>query len=167
MVYGQLSTKGSIVFSAIKNTYKKSEAAVVVQKLLEQVISQFPHMNWRTGEPAAEVANVYVGALFTARPDMVNGHYGVRPHKVTFAAASIACGLVMTQNSEQLAKFQQATYAALCIILGHTQSAGSLYKFNSVDSSLLEYASAVLGDFSEQASSTPLAGQLAGIGLMD
>jgi hypothetical protein len=77
------------MFSAIKDNYRKSQAAVMVQELLEL------NSNGRNllGSPAA-LANVAVGQVWDQKPELFGGKRGQRPHNQSVAAIALAHGMV-------------------------------------------------------------------------
>lgn len=69
------------LFGGIKNTYKKSEAAVVVQNLLEmQVKAGMVDLD------PASTATKLIDAVWTDSPHMFDGRFGQRPHKISAAS---------------------------------------------------------------------------------
>lgn len=73
------------LFGGIKDTYKKSEAAVVVQNLLE--------MQQKSGlfdsDPASSATSL-VDAVWTKNPHIFDGRFGQRPHKISLAASAFS-----------------------------------------------------------------------------
>lgn len=128
------------LFSGIKNNYKKSEAAVVVQNLLEhqQKIGLFD------ANPGSTATRL-VGDLWDARPDIFNGNFGQRPHKLTVAAAALASGLRSQWPNES---DRNAILVCLGIVLSEVERNGSLYPFNGVDERLIALS---LARFQEEA----------------
>ena len=133
------------VFGAIKNTYKKSEAAVVVQNVLE--------ISVRTGlggsiEACAKLANRLVAIVWDERPDLYSGKFGQRPHKISVAAAALAEGVK--------ANPLPALSFALGNVLSEVETNGRLYPLNSVDHVLIEEAVAVFRAAAEILNEDPL-----------
>lgn len=120
------------LFGAVKSTWKKSEAATVVQNLLEQ---QAQH-GFFTSDPA-KTATLLVAKVWDHKPDVFNGKFGQRPHKLSVAA--IALSFAIDNLSPQY-----DDYAALIIALGNLlqelETNGSLYPLNSIDNELLKGA---------------------------
>lgn len=73
------------LFSGIKNTFKQSEAAVVVQSLLEHQAS----LGLYDGDPVRHATQI-IDSVWRAKPDILNGNFGHRPHKISFAAFALA-----------------------------------------------------------------------------
>lgn len=69
------------MLSRMKNNWKKSEAAVIVQQLLErkEAVGLF------TGD-SATTANSIVAIGWEQMPDVFSGKFGKRPHKISVAA---------------------------------------------------------------------------------
>lgn len=122
------------LFSGIKNTYQKSIAAVVVQNLLEH---QAKAENF-DGDPAS-VANKLVAEVWDHKPDIFNGKFGQRPHKLAVAAAALANGIHMFEESDSN---RNALILSLGNILSEIEVNGRLYPLNSLDHQLLEDAQA-------------------------
>ena len=82
-----MKIQGAIMgfFSAIKNRYKKSEAAVVAQNLLE-LQSKICFYD----KDPAEVANILISNVWDKMPNVFEGKYGRRPHKINIAALAFA-----------------------------------------------------------------------------
>jgi len=154
------------VIKWIVNTYRKSEAAVVVQNLLEEQGKNGMAAGIRNYNPA-EIANALVESVFRARMDYFNGHYGYRPHKIVFAAAALAHGISNAKSSPPpLGPLYSQLLFSLTAILSHLERDGQLYRFNSIDATLIKFAVGILEDASNAASSSPLGKQLAEAGLM-
>jgi len=155
------------LFSWFVNTVKKSQAAVVVQSLLEDQQRRGFASGIAEYDPAG-LANVFVGAVFNARTDYFNGHYGYRPHKIVFAAAALAGGLrtVKDAPTEQMKVLYTPVLMALGEVLGHLEASGHLYRFNKIDETLIAYAVGTLDDISNEAAQSPLGNQLQSAGLI-
>lgn len=95
------------LFSGIKDNYKKSEAAVVVQKLLE--IQANAGM---LSLPPAGLATKLVDAVWSERPAVFGGKYGQRPFKMSVAATALANGVLMFED-------EMTTRNALLLSLGN------------------------------------------------
>ncbi|RCW85444.1 hypothetical protein [Phyllobacterium bourgognense] len=132
------------MFGAIKNTYKMSEAAVVVQNLLQ--IS----LRAGLGNPAADcaqMANNMVAIAWKDRPDLFSGKFGQRPHKISVAAAALAEGVKI--------KPLPGVILALGNLLTEVETNGRLYPLHSVDHVLIEEALKVFLSAAEE-QRTPL-----------
>ncbi|MCL5668515.1 MAG: hypothetical protein M1392_00605 [Gammaproteobacteria bacterium] len=119
------------LFSGIKSNYKKSEAAVVVQNLLEhyELLDLGPSL----------MANKLVAAIWEEKPDVFSGKFGQRPHKLTVAAAALANGIHLFEKND----LNRSVLAlSLGTILSEIEVNGGLYPLNSLDRQLLEEAQA-------------------------
>lgn len=128
------------LFSGLKSTYKKSEAAVVVQNLLEHQgkVGMF------TGDPG-KTATAMVASVWRAKPAVFDGSFGQRPHKLSVAAAALANAITaLTQDSPHRAGIG----IALGNLLSHLEVNGSLYPFNGIDQKLVETSLAVFLELS-------------------
>ncbi|EMP54245.1 hypothetical protein MSNKSG1_16741 [Marinobacter santoriniensis NKSG1] len=123
------------IFRSLKSTIEKSKAAVVVQNLLEHQM----HMGFLDVRPAA-LANQLVAEAWDARPDIFNGKFGQRPHKITVAACALAQGIDYLEPGSMV---RSALGIALGNILAELDTNGRLYPLNSLDHQLLEEATAI------------------------
>ena len=118
-------------FSGVKDTFKKSEAAVLVQKLLEQQVAQ-----GNIQFDPAPLANKLVSSIWNDKPDIFSGKFGQRPHKITTAALALLLAI-----ETQPADFRNP---AFLLSLGHLLSEleinGRLYPLNTMDEELLQGA---------------------------
>ncbi|MCC3306047.1 hypothetical protein [Sneathiella sp. HT1-7] len=140
-------------FSGIINTYKKSEAAVVVQKLLE--------IQANAGlfdKDCGAYAGVLVDAIWSAKPAIFNGSFGQRPFKLTVAATALANGLSHISGHTSQVRSDTSTRDALVLSLGNIfleiETNGQLYPLNSLDHQLLESAMATYIEISEEVTNT-------------
>jgi hypothetical protein len=136
------------LLSGIKNTYKKSEAAAVVQTLLKYQ-SDIGTLNL----DSVRLANKLVGLVWDSKPDIFNGKFGQRPHKITVAAFALANGIDLVARDKQN---QNALAIALSTILSEVETNGRLYPFNSLDYQLLETSMAIFLEFSKELEESPL-----------
>jgi len=122
-------------FSGIKDNYKKSEAAVVVQNLLEiqAKIGYFGH------DPA-QSANALVQSAWDEKPDIFSGKFGQRPHKLAVAAIALSRGLSLSHQNDP---HRMALLASLGKVLAEAHTNSGFYPFNNLDSTLLEAAGEV------------------------
>lgn len=120
------------LFSAVKDTYCKSEAAVVVQNLLTM---QFDARIFN-GDPAKE-ANKLVGNVWDFKPDVFSGGFGKRPHKITIAACALAFGIPKYKSTDTN---RSALLISLGNVLSEIEKNGRLYGLNPIDMTLIEDA---------------------------
>lgn len=123
------------IFSRIKDNYKKSEAAVVVQNLLEiqAKIGYFGH------DPA-KFATVLIQSAWDEKPDIFGGKFGQRPHKLAVAAIALSRGLSLCRHDDP---HRMALLASLGKVLAEVHTNAGFYPFNNLDSTLLEAAGEV------------------------
>ena len=136
------------LFKGIKNTYKKSEAAVLVQNLLE--------MQAKVGifnEDPASSATLLVDAVWMKTPHLFDGRFGQRPHKLSLAAASFS-------NAIQGLKIGSSNSNVFVVCLGNVLNEvevnGRLYPLNSLDMEILEGAMSVMIEASEAFEQSPM-----------
>lgn len=120
------------MFGGVINRYKKAEAAVVIENLLTDVVSQ----PLEATTPAA-MANQLVRRVWDSRPDIFEGKFGRRPLKLSIAACALASGL----DCFPVGSINRATLTvALGIVMGEIGVNGRLYDFGSADLMLIEFA---------------------------
>lgn len=120
-------------FSGIYNIYKKTEAAVIVQNLLQMQTCAL------IGDLDPKItANELVSLAWELKPDIFGGRFGQRPHKITSASYALALGL-------DLYKYRTMNKVAILNSLGNIireiGANGSLYPLNSLDIQLIEILS--------------------------
>lgn len=130
------------LFGGIISTFKKSEAAIVVQNLL----SHQAKIGLFAKDPA-EIATILISNVWNAKPDIFNGKFGKRPHKLSTAAAALSREIAgMDFDHPDFASFQ------ICLgnILREYDTNGGLYSLSNIDHSLLKVALETLISKSEQ-----------------
>jgi hypothetical protein len=120
------------MFSAIKSTFKKSEAAVVIQNLL----SDHKARGACEGDPAF-IATKLISLVWDQKPDLFNGKFGQRPHKLSVAAIALAQGLNGFAYNRDM---QLACLNSLGTILDQLNVNGQFYKLNAIDDALISEA---------------------------
>ena len=136
------------LFSGIKNTFKKSEAAVVIQNMLEEL----KHMGLFDSDPA-KVANKMVEAAWDSRPEVFNGTHGERPHKLALAAYSFAYTINKLDRDSQTRATLQIPFGKLMLELLKN---GKAYPFNELDTILIEGAAGLFHQLMEEMNNDPL-----------
>lgn len=131
------------IFKSIKDNYKKSEAAILVQNLLEEASRAFMFQG-----DAATVANMVVGQAWEEFASLLDGRNGFRPHKLSVAAISLARAIDLDDADQMLS--QSHTFA-FCLgkIIGEVEQNGGRYPLTALDMALLEKASTRFGEFAE------------------
>jgi len=133
-------------FTGIRNKWRKSQAAVVVQNLLElQVKSDF-----YVSDPVL-LANKLVGQVWDQKPDIYNGKFGQRPHRITVAAVALANGIDSCNDTDLN---RMALIMSLLAVIAEIRRNGRLYPLNSLDDQLIEYALSVFMEVSRKMSET-------------
>ncbi len=146
------------LFSGIKNTYKKSEAAVVVQNVLEDA----KRIGVFDSDPA-KVANKMIEAAWSSRPDVFDGSYGVRPHKVAVAAFSFAYAIA---NAPKPGVLRSTLFYPFSKLMIEIERNADFFPFNNIDNKLLSTAVSIHRDLIKEMESDPsgeLTNQLEGI----
>lgn len=120
------------LFDGIKNTYKKSEAAAVLQNLLEDL--------QRSGlfdGPTAPTASFLIDTAWKSKPDIFNGKFGQHPHKLSAVAYTLAISTIPLDKNSAL---RNSLIIALGKVVQEVEANGSLYPFNRIDDTLLNTA---------------------------
>lgn len=130
------------LFSGIKNTYKKSEAAAVVQVFLEHQANA----GMLDLDPA-RLANKLVAMIWDSKPDVFSGKFGQRPHKISVAACAIANGLELFADGNMN---RNALMFSLGNILSEIETNGRLYPLNSLDHQLLETSMYIFAEITKE-----------------
>lgn len=136
------------LFGGVKDTYKKSEGAVVVQNLLE--------MQKRGGlfdSDPASTATSLVDAVWAKNPHLFDGRFGQRPHKISLAASAFSNAIEDFEHGNM-----NSHCFAMCLgnILNEVSVNGKLYPLNSLDTDLLDTAAQTFTQFSEKFATSPL-----------
>jgi hypothetical protein len=139
------------LFQTIKSNWKKSEAAVVIQNLLEH---QARHSLFGFAADPAKIANELVARIWDAKPDIFDGNFGQRPHKISVAAIALASAI---ENLPSTNSHYYAFAIALGQVLQEWETNGSFYPLNSIDNRLLNTA---LQTFSSLADDSQVADQV-------
>ncbi|HGM4734135.1 TPA: hypothetical protein ACKPYB_000652 [Stenotrophomonas maltophilia] len=122
-------------FSGIKDNFKKSEAAVCVQNLLEQQ----QRIGYFAGDPA-RIANALIQSAWDERPDVFGGKFGQRPHKIAVTAIALSKALSLSSESDPN---RFALLACLGAALSEAHTNAGFYPFNNLDMTLIEAAGEV------------------------
>lgn len=120
------------LFGLVKGIWKKSEAATIVQNLLEHQAK----CGLFTSDPA-KTATSLISKVWDSKPDIFNGNFGQRPHKLSVAAIALSSAIdnLSPQNNDYL-----ALVIALGNLLQEWETNGTLYPLNSVDNEFFKAA---------------------------
>lgn len=94
------------MFKSIKDQWKKAEAAAIIQTGLEDQ----NRLGYFTGDPA-KTANRIVLRAWDFQPEIYDGRFGVRPHKLTIAVTSLILAV------EETGPYHEQT-PSLMLVLG-------------------------------------------------
>lgn len=131
------------LFGEMKSTFKKREAAVVVEKLLEhQVNIGLFDLN------PAKLANELVKTAWETKSNVFEGKFGQRPHKITVASSALANGIELFDKVDPNRK-------ALILSLGNLlrkleTNERFFYPLNSLDHWVLEYPFSVFEEVTRE-----------------
>ena len=130
------------MFSRIKNNWKKSEAAVIIQQLLEQKAAA----GIFRGDPPT-VANSIIAVGWEQMPDVFSGRFGNRPHKISIAAFCLGYFTNIYDGDEQ-----NGAVLAICFIevMEEIQRHWQLYGLTSADEFVLEQPAQFFSDIQHQ-----------------
>ncbi|MDP9603352.1 UNVERIFIED_ORG: hypothetical protein J2W38_003141 [Variovorax paradoxus] len=131
------------LFSGVKVLVRKSEAAVIVQKLLERQVA----LGFLGADPAPSVlANKLVEVLWDRNPKIFNS--GTLPHKLSVAAAALSSGVnAMARAGNREAMLAMLT--SLGTVLMELIATGNRLSLHATDLYLIDQAEAVHRHFSE------------------
>ena len=132
------------IFSGFKDTLAKSQAAVVVQNLLEK----HQDLIGFSASPAA-LANKLVELSWASSPELFNGKAsGKRAHKVSIAAHALAAAAygASKKGNEQL---ESAFGLCLGEILRAVESSPQAFEFSDIDLRLLGRAQEVFVELAD------------------
>jgi hypothetical protein len=136
------------MFKRVKNNFKKAEAAVIVQNLLVEH-KEAGNLN----RDPAEVANALISAVWGQKPDLFEGRFGTRPHKIAVAASALANALEISYDWGQ---DRRALIGSFLTVMAEVQTNGGFYGLSGPDNVLLEYANGILARVTEEVEADPL-----------
>ena len=108
-----------------------SQAGVTVQNLLGL------HNFQEVSQNGAIVANKLVSAVYDESPRVVSGKAGLRPHKMSLAAAALAKGIIHFQDDPVAKPY---FFLSLGTLLLEISGKPNLYALTDVDHYILELA---------------------------
>lgn len=142
------------LFSGVKSLVRKSEAAAVVQKLLERQVT----LGFLGIDPSpGTLANKLVEVLWDRNPKIFNS--GTLPHKLSVAAAALSSGVnAMARAGDR--ETMQVLLTSLGTVLMELTATGDRLGLHATDLYLIEQAEAVRRHFSEDEGTRALSGDL-------
>ena len=123
------------IFSEFKSTFKKSESIL----LLKSMFDQHKSIGLLEDVNTEKLAERLVSDVWQSKPDIFDGAFGQRPHKMAVAAAALAYSLDNLEL-ERNRKIRLSIQINLGNLLSEIQTNGRLYPFNSLDVVLIESA---------------------------
>lgn len=127
------------MFKSIKDSYKKAEAAVVIENLLQM---QIDTGMFDTSVSIKELANKMIQNAWDVKPELLGGRFGTRPHKLSVAAFTVSVAIVSSgnSNSDSASHFQDVCFMMFGNIMNEIEVNGRLYNFSETDSVVIELA---------------------------
>lgn len=133
--------------SRISAGWRKSEGAVVVEKLLKN----FAQAGLFDSNPTA-VARKLVEQAWKARPEVFIGRFRQRPHSVIIAASALASGIELFAEDDPT---RTILFAALGQALSDAQRHGKTYRLGYADQKLFDEAMQVFAELQEDRAQMP------------
>lgn len=140
------------MFSALYSRLKKSQAAVVIENVLTDVVK----IRLEQTTPAI-MANYLIQRVWESKPDIFDGKFGKRPHKITVAACALASGLECFDSSSTN---RNALTLALGVVMNELNVNGGLYEVSTVDKTLIDFAANIFIEETDRLADSPLAQSL-------
>lgn len=127
------------MFKIIKDNFKKSEAAVMVDKLLQ---SQIDIGNFETKLVVKDLANTLVQQAWSLKPDLLGGRFGTRPHKlsVVIFTFSAAAAIENEDSFKKSSSLQDVCLIILSLLSNELKNNGRLYNLSQTDDVIIELA---------------------------
>ncbi len=131
-------------FSGIKNNIRKSEAAVLIQNLLENqaALGFFP----KTDPTPAEMANKLIQVVWDNNSGIAQSN--PLPHKMALAAVGLSSGVIAMDKAGNR-EILLALNFSLGQILLELNASGHRMKLHAIDIHLIDKAQGVYTHFSE------------------
>lgn len=124
--------------SAVKTRWQMSQAAVVIQNLLEH----YPKLGLAdTGVLPSKTATQLVAAVWDEMSDIFEGKLAPKPHKLSIAAISLASGFFTYEKNRPM---RVSLFWALGEIMREIETNAGAYNFHSLDEQLLRTANKAL-----------------------
>lgn len=142
------------LFSGIKNNFHKAQAATVAQTIIKQQSER--GLMECPPKLAGQMAHKLVEACWARQPDVYEGKFGQRPHKLTTAATAFATAALAVKRAE----LKLGMAMCLGIILTEVEQNRPMYPLNSMDDQLLTQAAEVFHEVTGEQANSPLASEL-------
>lgn len=113
------------MFSGLRTMWRLNAASLTVRNLLELHGCPF----------AKDISCRWVAEVNAQKPDLFNGRFGQRPHKISVAAVALAQGFTPEYNYAE-----GYAHKAMGTLLTEIAINGQLYAFNGIDHALFELA---------------------------
>jgi len=122
------------LFSRLGDVFRKSEAAVLIHKLLTMQGGPAP-----LATDPGRLAKRLVRTVWNTKPELFTAPSGQRPDKISVAAAALAFGFLGEEDEHT----QSALLSSLGQVLAEIEANAALYVFNAMDQQLLDGAARV------------------------
>ena len=131
-------------FSGIKENFRKSEAAAIIQGLLEKQagLGFFP----KNDPTPAEMANKLIQVVWDNNPGITKS--SILPHKISLASVGLSSGVIAMDKSGNRDILLALNFCLGQIIL-EINASGDRMKLNAIDLHLIDKAQGVYFHFSE------------------
>lgn len=130
------------LFSGFKDNLKKSEAAALVETLLER-----HQANFGLSVPPGQLANQLIDTTWRSAPQIFNGKLsGARPHRASVAAYALACAAHGVREKGTNEEMELALSMCLAQILSKIESSPEDFRFTDIDTKLLGQAQQTLAE---------------------
>mgnify|MGYP005988624429 CR=1 FL=1 len=118
------------LFSFFPNLLAKAKASIIVENLL---IIQNERFNFDNN--ISKTSQELINQVFESMPDVYEGKFGVRPHKVTIAISALAEGLnkINVEN-----KLFTPYLLSLATALNEVEINSGFYSFTNIDYTLID-----------------------------
>jgi len=125
------------LFGNLGSSWRKAKAST----LIVNVLNEYKTLNPLFSADIHGSANVFVQNIWDKRPDVFNGKFGQRPHKITTATMALANAVneIPDESSNK-----SGVIWALGFFLEEIEINGRLYPFNSLDWQLIEESKELL-----------------------
>lgn len=124
------------LFSFFSNLLAKAKASIIVENLL---IIQNERFNF--DDNISKTSQELINQVFESMPDVYEGKFGVRPHKITIAIAALAEGLnkINVEN-----KLFTPYLLSLATALNEVEINSGFYSFTNIDYTLINTSVKIL-----------------------